>query len=577
MVTDFVAAIGKSARQPRGDHLGHDDRDRDSHRLAAHGRITWAINCGAGAADGRDRIDRGQHGLAGAAWLDAQSIDRRVARHAQATNRVRRYRTVDYPDVSIEQVASTLLAARAGHGGVDDSKRDRRRAFAAEQQWLHTDGDHRLSIRRMAADSDVAHGTPRSGAGGHAVLVAISQCDINPRVAAARDVPIAAARDHDRRDRLAGANRLVGYHGIKVIYAMTRKILILILLMILMACVTPTPSPLPTPTLPSSPLPTSTPLPLPLPYLSPIAPPMPNYSKLSVMIGNQPSGLGDFLLIAQPTVIYSINNAVESTILRYSPHTLLVRRIQNDVWERLPNDWYKGLGTSHWEQDARISARNWAITKTIAVAGGRYNLLDYSQLSYQDFLAPINEPVLGDRGDHILKAQWLNAWVEEWLTLAHARGIKSSIFSFPSGEPPFDAVPYLAGAARAAAQYGDIIDVHEYGIEGELMSSPSSGALRYRQFHDALPLDARPMFVVSEASGGNGYDTGIGGGRWIDDMIAYGKELRRDPYLIGAAAFQLDQNAESNIPPDVLRNYANAAAAISWTQIYAIYLPDVRR
>lgn len=341
------------------------------------------------------------------------------------------------------------------------------------------------------------------------------------------------------------------------------RLLIVIALIALVACLPPTPTPSPIATPPTSPLPNAV---------------AANYSKLSVMIGNSPTGLCDFLTVAQPVVIYSINNAVEATIQQCSPHTLLVRRIQNDVWERLPSDWYHGLGTPQWEQDARISARAWAITRTISTAAGRLNLLDYASLSYQDWLAPINEPVIGTGADRFDKARWLNAWFVEWLSLAHAHGIKSSIFSFPSGEPPLDVVPLLAGAARMAAQWGDAIDTHEYGINNGLMSGdPESGALRYRQFHDALPVDARPRFIVSEASSGNGYDTGLAGQPWVNDMIAYGRELRRDPYLLGAAAFQLDQGAESSIPPTVLNGYATATAAVNWTRVYAIYLPIITK
>lgn len=345
--------------------------------------------------------------------------------------------------------------------------------------------------------------------------------------------------------------------------------LTLILAVLLTACVVPPPpSPLPTPTLVS---------PLPTPPQRALE--LPNRSKLSVMVGLSPRGLDDFLTISQPTVIYSLNNCVTQSIIDHSPHTLLVRRIQNDIWERLPSDMWRGLGTPQWAEGARISARNWAITKTISMAGGRMNYMQYVQLCRQDFVAPLNEPVLGEMGDYLLKAQWLNEWYLEWLKIAHSYGLRSAIYSFPTGNPALDTIPYLVPSARLAAQYGDIIDLHEYGDAGALMNAynTTSGALRYRLFYNAFPPDARPRIVISEFSSGNGYDTGLHGQAWIDDALAYGLQLRNDSYLIGAAAFQLDTGAESNIPPDVLMGYGNQAANIDWTLTHILYLPVVRK
>ncbi len=343
------------------------------------------------------------------------------------------------------------------------------------------------------------------------------------------------------------------------------RYLIVIIVIALAACVTPTP------TLPPSPI-----SPLPTPQARST---LPNHSKLSVMIGNRPTGLDDFLTVTQPTVLYSINNCVKESIEDHSPQTLLIRRIQNDIWERLPSDMWRGLGTPQWAEGARISATNWAISKTISTIIGRLNLMQYVQLCNQDFIAPLNEPVLGESGDYLLKAQWLNEWYMTWLNIAHSYGIKSAIYSFATGNPSLDTIPYLIPSARLAAQYGDVIDLHEYGIDGALMdqNNSASGALRYRQFYNALPDDARPRIIISEFSSGNGYDTGLHGQAWINDALAYGLQLRHDQYLIGACAFQLDTGAESNIPPSVLSSYANQAAAIDWTLIYLFYLPLVRK
>jgi len=355
----------------------------------------------------------------------------------------------------------------------------------------------------------------------------------------------------------------------------------LLILLVVAGCLTPTPtpSPIPTPTV-SSPLAT--------PERSLVATPVPiaRRSKVSVHTGNRPEGLDGFLEVAFPTVVYSLNNGLYAEIVDHSPHTLLVRRVQNSVWGRLPDGMYNGLLSDNWEAVARASARHEALEKTINVpvlvtpiftVNVALNFMQFVKLTRQDYVAPMNEPVLGSAtGDYALKARWLDAWFQEWLTIAHQNGIKGSIYSFPTGEPPVEAVPYLVGSARMAAQFGDIIDVHEYGINGGMMSGGESGAFRFVQFYNALPPDARPKFVISEFSSGNGYDTGLHGVAWISDAVAYGLRLRQYPYLIGAAAFQLDLGAESNIPPDVLEQYALAASRINWSFTYRVYLPLVR-
>jgi len=362
-----------------------------------------------------------------------------------------------------------------------------------------------------------------------------------------------------------------------------RKLLALWVVIALAGCLVPTPTPAPTPTATIvSPLPTPTiisPLTTPLPQIlaTPTPVPLAQRSKISVMIGFRPQGLEIFLSIAHPTVIYSLNNSVWDEIEEHSPHTLLVRRVQNDKWNRLPDGMYNGLGTSHWEADARASARYEALTKRTLIPGhGMLNYVEIAALSEQDFLSPMNEPVLGDRGDFIEKAKWLDVWFQEWLSIAHAYGLHGCIYDFPTGEPAVAAVPYLANSARIAAANRDVICVHEYGVNGSLMSNdPENGALGFVRFHDALPPDARPMFVISEFSSGNGYDTALHGAAWISDSIAYGLALRRYPYLLGAAAFQLDLNAESNIPENVLEDYAIATTQIDWSLIYSMYLPIV--
>lgn len=280
-------------------------------------------------------------------------------------------------------------------------------------------------------------------------------------------------------------------------------------------------------------------------------------TKLSVHIGNKPTGLQDFERVANPAVIYSLNNTIEPE----NSNTLTIRRVQNDVWHRLPDamgqtNYFKPV--SQGGVDPIQAARHELTGKTIYVPKrGRLNLLDYWRLGYADYYAPYNEPVLGARVDHIDKARWLNDYTCEALRIAYNAGLPLSIFSFASGNPHPETLPYLSEAVELCYHLGGVIDLHEYGIEGPLMGSESSGALGYRRFRQAF--DICPPIIISEASAGNGYDTGLSGQAWVNDMIAYARELERDDYVLGACAFQLDQGAESHMDYNALMLYANAA------------------
>lgn len=274
--------------------------------------------------------------------------------------------------------------------------------------------------------------------------------------------------------------------------------------------------------------------------------------KLSVHVGNRPTGLQDFERTATPAVIYCLNNTIEPV----SPHTITIRRIQNDVWGRLPDA--MSVTDYFLHVDPVAAARHELTEKTIYVPKrGRLNLLDYWRLGYADYYAPYNEPVLGESVDHILKARWLNDYTCEALEIAHNNGLKLCVGSFATGNPHPDTWGALTSMVAMCAAYGGLIDLHEYGVEGPLMSSPSSGALRYRAFHDHFLVC--PDIVISEFWWGNGFESSGNSVLQINDALAYAVELERDPYVVGACAFQLDQGAESDIPYRVLMDYATAA------------------
>lgn len=274
--------------------------------------------------------------------------------------------------------------------------------------------------------------------------------------------------------------------------------------------------------------------------------------KLSVHVGNRPTGLQDFETVAEPAVIYALNN----TVTPVNPNTITIRRIQNDTWGRLPDATNETDYFLH--ADPVASARYELTQKTIYVPKrGHLNLLDYWRLGYADFYAPYNEWVLGDRIDHVLKARWMSDWTCEALEIAHNSGIRLCVGSFATANPHPETWPALTPMVAMCAAYGGLIDLHAYE-DGGLMTGGASNALFYRQFHDAYLVC--PGIVISEASSGNGYNTSLSGMAWVNDMIAYARELERDEYLIGACAFQLDQGAESDIPYNVLMDYAQAAS-----------------
>ena len=275
------------------------------------------------------------------------------------------------------------------------------------------------------------------------------------------------------------------------------------------------------------------------------------------MIGIQPTGLDDFVTVARPAGIYGLNHCVPYA------GVWTVRRVQNGIWGRLPDAC--GVDRYFETQDPIASARYELTSKTIFVQGrGNLTLLQYWGLATDTWYAPYNEWVLGDADhpDSYAKADWMNDWTCEAIRLAAADGKKLCIGSFATGEPDFDLLPNLYPMLRLAKLNGGILDLHEYGVEGPLMGSPSSGALRYRQFYNALPVDCRIPIVISEFWWGNGFEAAGNLTAQIADAKAYGMEIVKDDYLLWASAFQLDEGAESNFTPEAVHEYTHAAESV---------------
>jgi hypothetical protein len=311
-------------------------------------------------------------------------------------------------------------------------------------------------------------------------------------------------------------------------------------------------------------------------------------SPLSFMIGLKPTGLGDFVNEAQPTGLYCLNQRVRELY----PNVLTVLRIQNDVWGRLPDAC--GVDRYFEKEDPIASANYELLEKRIFVPldkpqnlserarlllervlqqlhipytarGANLNLTEYWLLSQETWYAPYNEWDLGEGDDRFAKADWMNAWTCRAQDIAHEHGARLCIGSFASGGPKLDVLPHLYPMLQAAKKHGDIFDCHAYGIEGALRTSPSSGALYYREIYAALPVDCRVPFVLSEFWWGNGFEATGDVPAQMADAQWYGQEIVRDDYVLWASAFQLSEGAESDFTSDAVTAYAQVASEIQRT------------
>jgi hypothetical protein len=88
--------------------------------------------------------------------------------------------------------------------------------------------------------------------------------------------------------------------------------------------------------------------------------------------------------------------------------------------------------------------------------------------------------------------------------------------------------------------------VHEYGLDGLLKEAPRSLVTRYRRLYQYLEQeDAVIPLVISEAgeNAGGGF-TGVE--TFLKDFAWYDKQLSRDSYVIGCAAWTLGDFSGAN-------------------------------
>lgn len=259
-------------------------------------------------------------------------------------------------------------------------------------------------------------------------------------------------------------------------------------------------------------------------------------SKLSVHIsGAKRGGFGEWLNKCAASgspigIIYSLNENISGDIATHSPTTKWVYRYQTDEFNRLPNGFLEG--------DAASNCVEW-LTKT--KDSQHRTLIENWKLNNADWFDPLNEPV----PDNEVKAKWFNTWMLTALEIAQQNGFKLAYGSFTTGAPEIFVLQHMLPSLRRAKELDAILSLHAYWEQND-PTTDVDNALRYRRINNALPENARIPIMISEASSGNGYDTGKTGQTWVDDMAKYDTELMKDPYVLGACAFQLG-GQESNL------------------------------
>lgn len=147
----------------------------------------------------------------------------------------------------------------------------------------------------------------------------------------------------------------------------------------------------------------------------------------------------------------------------------------------------------------------------------------------------INEPILST----VAQAQALSAWYVRFAELMHARGERVAAYSFSTGNPPLDLVPYLADGCAAS----DWAALHEYVKP----TNDYSQIGRYKDFLNALPAYARRQVLITEtgADAGGCSDCGWLGSIWNLTPAQYLAILQNidlryggDDWLAGATIFQ---------------------------------------
>ncbi len=146
----------------------------------------------------------------------------------------------------------------------------------------------------------------------------------------------------------------------------------------------------------------------------------------------------------------------------------------------------------------------------------------------------INEPVISN----VAQAQELNAWYATFGEVMKQRGELTAAYSFSTGNPPLELVPYLADGLRAC----NYLAVHEY-LHPEGNQFDQIG--RYKNFLQELPSEVWRQVLITECGCDSGgcKQCGWSGPNWklkpqqYLDMLATMDAVYADPWVVSAEIF----------------------------------------
>jgi len=270
-------------------------------------------------------------------------------------------------------------------------------------------------------------------------------------------------------------------------------------------------------------------------------------SKLGLHVTqNSSEAIMGFVREATPEVVVAVGDlGWLAAVKEASPDTVTIARLDQ--------------GDQSMEGDPRARARDY-----VAQNEGTYLVHPYV-----DYWLGWNEPVIDNVEDMI----WYASFESERVVVMSELGLDAAIGNFSVGTPEPYEIEHFLPAVAAAKEHGGILALHEYsaptmrsgvgsGVPG-LVVNDEYGALtlRYRIWYDHY-LKAHDLvipLVITEAGidGGVLAPQGLELGGWrdfvkdeylgadleqaanayLDQLSWYDDQLRRDPYVIGFAAF----------------------------------------
>jgi hypothetical protein len=226
-----------------------------------------------------------------------------------------------------------------------------------------------------------------------------------------------------------------------------------------------------------------------------------------------------------------------------SPNTLTIGRLNE-------KDGYDLQGLDYKLGDTPAQAAQWY-----------YNLVKpkWQQNPWIDVWETCNE--WSNWGSQSNPTTWQADFYIAFMDLAEADGYRLALWAASGGNPPEWYYPQIARTcARAKAHGNHILSLHEYAWNGTLQQyhaeTGDSIVLRYRRLYNYLiPRSADCPLALTEVgeNGGGGF---IGIQPFVADFGWYDSELRKDPYVIGCAAWTLGSWSGANFQ-DALPALAN--------------------